>query len=145
MKKLLIVLAFLLAAPATANYFSTTCSQQNSDDGFCPQSEVGNPWILFGYGLSPPNGIRLRDALVGIYERPETVECTQAMVDNTDCLVEELGQQVANPEGKNAFADRVLKQIIKNFVRQWETNIAIDVEKENQQGLPDVPVDTETP
>jgi hypothetical protein len=145
MRKLIAVIAFLLAVPAGANYFSTTCTQQNADDGFCPQSEVGNAWILFGYGLSPPNAIRLRDALAGLYQWPPTVECTQALVDNGDCIVDDLGEQVPNPEGQNDFADRVLKQIIKNFVRQWETNVAIDAEKQNQEGLPDVPVDDETP
>jgi hypothetical protein len=52
---------------------------------------------------------------------------------------------IPNPESKNDFADRRLKQIIKNFVRQWETNVAIDSEKQNQQGLPDLPVDEEAP
>lgn len=145
MKKLLIVLAFLLAAPAMANYWSTTCTQGLADDGFCPQGEVGNTWVIFGYGVSTANAVRLRDALVGIYEWPATVECTQALVDNADCLVEEIGQQVPNPVGQNVFADTVLKQIIKNFVRQWETNVAIDAEKETQQGLPEMPVDDETP
>ena len=145
MKQILIVVAFLLAVPAAANYWSTTCTQGLADDGFCPQTEVGNPWVIFGYGVSTANALKLRDAIVDLREWPATVECTQAMVDNTDCLIEELGQQVPNPEGKNDFADRMLKQIIKDFVRQWETNIAIDAERQNQQGLPDMPVDDETP
>ena len=145
MKKIVLLCAFLLAAPAMANYWSTTCTQGLADDGFCPQGEVGNPVVIFGYGVSTANALRLRDALVGIYEWPATVECTQAMVDNADCLIGELGQQVANPEGQNQFADRILKTLIKNFVRQWETNVAIDAEKTNQQGLPELPVDTDTP
>ena len=145
MRKLLIVLALLLAVPAGANYFSTTCTQQNADDGFCPQSEVGNAWILFGYGLSPSNAVRLRDAVAGIREYQDQVLCDQALIDAGDCIEGERDTMVANPESKNAFADRMLKQIIKNVVRQWETNIAIDAEKETQQGLPEMPVDEETP
>ena len=145
MKKLLIVLAFLLAAPAMANYWSTTCTQNLADDGFCPQAEVGNPIVIFGYGVSTTNALRVRDALVGLGERPDNVECTQVLVDNGDCTEGQLGEQIPNPVSKNDFADAKLRQIIKNFVRQWETNVAIAAEKENQQGLPELPVDTDTP
>lgn len=145
MRKLVVVIAFLLAVPAGANYFSTTCTQQNADDGFCPQGEVGNAWILFGYGLSPPNAIRLRDAIAGLEDYPTEVVCDQARIDAGDCTEGQRDTMIPNPESKNDFADRRLKQIIKNFVRQWETNVAIDSEKQNQEGLPDVPVDDETP
>jgi hypothetical protein len=75
--------------------------------------------------------IELRDAIAENQNWTATVTCTQAMVDNADCLVSELGTQVSNPLSKQDVAELWISAVLRSIVVNARLEADVEVAKQN--------------
>jgi hypothetical protein len=119
-----LLLLILLPAPLLGANWDDTCDAQLVTLGLCETADIGNAGTIFGYFAETAQAVRLRDALGARWQA--TLQCTQEMVDAGDCDIGDLGEDVPNPESKRSFADRRLRWLIRNAVRQYERSVDED-------------------
>ncbi|MHC4066520.1 MAG: hypothetical protein ACYSUI_18750 [Planctomycetota bacterium] len=110
----------LLSVPALGANWDQQCNAQIQAVEACDVSSDGVDGVMFGYWVDNATGIRLRDALAERWGYADEVPCTQELVDAGACTAGQIGELVPNPESKRDFADRKLRQTIRNFVQNQE-------------------------
>lgn len=119
---LVVALLTLSAIPASAD--RTGCNAALVTDGVCRN----NSDVLWSLSVSSAADAKLQTALARKAGWAAQVTCTQAMVDLAQCLVGQLGQQVANPQSERAAAKQEFKRLLRDeFIRSLdaETNRAL--------------------
>lgn len=116
MKRLTILLLLaLLAAPAIAG--RDACNASLVTAGVCRQ----NSDILWSLSISRAADAKLQAALARKAGWTSTVTCTQAMVDLSQCTVEQIGTPVANPRTERNAAKAEWKRMIRDeFIRSLD-------------------------
>lgn len=107
-------MAVLLALPASAASWSTTCSNTLITAGFCPADSVGTPVVVIGWGLAPADAQRLATAICAAgnwqgAEDPDGLTCAQ-------------------------FADRELRRELQRRVKEYEVRARVEAEREAAEG-----------
>ena len=118
MKSLFALLAILLAAPSFAG--SRACSASLVTAGVCRSSTDRLAYV----SVATSDAADLTAALAAQVGWAANVTCGTDMIAAGACTQQQYNQTIANPETRQAAADRALRRLLINAIRAYREQAA---------------------